>query len=498
MMEKRTAGILKLFTKRNIAESIHGFCDWTFRSALIFIANLLLVLVGVDTSLASTQSHYSLTLDLKNIRWDGYAELDFGNDHAVSGRFCITEKYIFPEDTDKGESVKPEVDTLVVSGENTQQGILQFERGLETLGFPAIIQLKKEDSTGQQGLNNGASIAWDYYNSDDDTSVRLTKIPQEMSNVDYSFKGDDSHNKFGYKQGENWIARNLPLTDLAKLTPDEAYNFANEHPAEQGGSGIIPGGVLAFVSSSNIEQLKQFFQSEFPKDSWNGMQNDVTVANNCGAPYVTLVFSVPPTLEYYYSAKLQQSGLVVTAFPEEQPQDPYLFRISVPDGAFKANYFAPNLSSNERDEILWNMISLSINDFVSKRQPNFKNLFQVIRQKNGDADLGVFRMSIVGPSQSQCKDLRWEQITLQILPTVVLNSGPELVLNIQALDGFQAQGEYDSEHRPIDDRFKENPLPDNELQNWQAVLGSYLNGQGFLVDAGDNFDISENISACGV
>ena len=209
---------------------------------------------------------------------------------------------------------------------------------------------------------------------------------------------------------------------------------------------------------------------------------------DCGVPYVEDDIRVAALLEFYFARKLQTSGLVARAYPDELPRTPPFITISLRAIELTNTIKSDSLEIDEKDHDIETFFDKVVRKFLTAKRPTFKGPWQVEIRNSGSRF--AYRWEIVGPSISACERTGWEKFNLQVIMN--LSDSPEVL--IQVVDGYAAPGSF--AERPSDTRFKDNPLNDDQLGKIQDAFFDFLVGQkvGFPDPANPN----ASTSACNL
>jgi hypothetical protein len=202
----------------------------------------------------------------------------------------------------------------------------------------------------------------------------------------------------------------------------------------------------------------------------NTVELDNLSKSSCGSPFVEGTVFVPPLLEFYFARKLQLSGLVERAYPQEEYLTPPFQTMEVHAKEVTAPMEQANLTVDQKLASAHGFFEKELGAFLKQRRPKYTGKWEVTSTASGGSF--AYKWQVVGPSVSECSRNGWEMFNLMVAFTP--GSGPTIM--ISALDGFRAPGPLDK--RPSDTRFKENSLSDDQLGKIQDDF------YGFLVDQG--------------
>ena len=186
---------------------------------------------------------------------------------------------------------------------------------------------------------------------------------------------------------------------------------------------------------------------------------------DCGAPFVESLIAVPATLEFYFARKLQTSGLVARAYPEELPKSPPFQEMSVKD--LDLILQAENgKQPGDNDGHIRTIFETELRKFLEAKRPRFNVPWEITSRDSGMRL--AYRWQVVGAAISTCEPSGWEKfdIVVAFLP----GEGPEVMLSV--LSGNEAPGSFSE--RPSDARFKDNALSDEQLSNIQDSFHDFL------------------------
>ncbi|HYJ52501.1 MAG TPA: hypothetical protein VEW04_04955, partial [Allosphingosinicella sp.] len=254
-----------------------------------------------------------------------------------------------------------------------------------------------------------------------------------------------------------------PLTIYDGFTREQAIAFEQRN---QRAMLYTPGLVLAIVEPSNLRALQE---------TLDRMGDGARVLNielkDCGGGGMLVGISVPPLLEFWYARRLQTSGLVATAYPEGQGRDPgWTDPFVVRNAAVIAAFRNPQVPLAAKYDALWNVFAQRLAAFARNRRPGFNAQGRVRRL--GGGPVHIFRGEIVGRSLAICEQGRWEKLHIQAT-VIPADSVGVMSISIQISEGFFARGATP----PSDERFRDNRIPDSDLERLQATIVAALQGQ---------------------
>lgn len=382
-----------------------------------------------------------------------------------------------------------------------------FER--PPLGLPKSVKLKKSGSGPAVGFH-ATEESHMYSYEKRSTSLNLT--PFSGSDTSYKLSHplsdgsfDDTKFDVQVKVNGKWKDSLVEMSELASLQKDSVLQFMQDHiPVGE----FAPETVKLLVNPDKIDSLKSYIDRELLVEGVTISKVDAIpfgesiVEELCQPPIIEMELDVPANFEHYYAARLQKSGLVVTAYPEWLGLDPMNVSISVPPQyPLFATYMNSSIALRDRDASIEKFLSNAIEEFISLRRPKneSKSLFTITRKGPAKSDLASsFRFSIVGPSLSQCERGIWEKVEVLLIPRLVVGEGnrPSFEILMQMLSGNFAPGALIADQTPPDSRFNDNSLSDKNLDNWQSKLLNIFNKLGFPADTNDPSQVANVVERC--
>jgi hypothetical protein len=195
---------------------------------------------------------------------------------------------------------------------------------------------------------------------------------------------------------------------------------------------------------------------------------------------------VPALLEFYFARKLQKSGLVARAYPEELAKTPPFVTMSLKD----LGLVLPVESGNQfgdHDGHIGAIFESELRKFLKAERPRFDEPWEITARNSG-MHL-AYRWQVVGAAISTCRSTGWEKFDI-VVAFIPGEDGPEVMLS--ALSGNEAPGSF--RERPSDARFKDNGLTDDQLSNIQDNFHDFLVKDG--VGRKDYYAQNVHFSAC--
>ena len=257
------------------------------------------------------------------------------------------------------------------------------------------------------------------------------------------------------------------------MTPDQALSFVARNRWDE---TISPTIVHVVYRPQDRDKVAQFLKQ------YGNLVSLVTFNDppipDCGAPFVESDISVAPLLEYYFSRKLQVSGLVARAHPDELSLTPPFVTLRLRTLDVINPLTSADLKIAEKLSGARAFFEARLKEFLTASCPRFAGPWEIKFQNSGGDN--AYRWQVVGPSISACAPNGWEQF--DILIAFMMGDGPEIMLN--ALGGYSAPGSLTQ--RPSDVRFKDNPLSDDRLEKIQDSLYGFLVRRGVGMQQADD------------
>lgn len=429
-------------------------------------ASAVLVLLVTNTTASSADPLYYWVRLLRGGEGElnGYARIDRAADDSLSGVICTYDDISTAESP---AAPLPRGQLIITGTAKGNKAEVNFRPGKDfdlsmskrLGGIFHKYTLEHMDPADPSDTAEGMLLknrGWDRKPSDDKSLWielhQVETIPARKEREKYVYLGDDAVKKFYLSRFDN-VSPTQAMSITSKLSmygvigptivhilykPDETQSIVNW--AKQYGS---------MVNTAELGSVSKFA---------------------CGSPFVESAVFVPPLLEFYFARKLQLSGLVERAYPEEEYLTPPFLTMEVHAKEVTGPMEQANLTVDQRFASANDFFQKKLKAFLKQKHPNYTGNWEVTTKASGGSF--AYKWQIVGPAVSECKKNEWEMFNLMVAFTP--GSGPTIM--ISALDGFSAPGSLDK--RPSDTRFKENPLSNEQLGNIQDDF------YGFLVDQG--------------
>lgn len=480
-----------------------------FRSFNNFLSKKYLWQVGlffffVISSELVQADPYQISIQSKDSYLYGYANIEADKSRNVAGLICLLGENKLDDKSGSSKYIDLIAKRLNVKGKVLTSKLMQITISGTDTRFPLIINLNI--GTGSfpfQIHNSGGPPGWEFRSQLDRKhsklkleDLSLIAIPFDLKGANLSFEMHDKVYAVKRVVGKKAISQSVQLSELSRMEVEAARSFSLKNVPD---SLINPGSISAIIETAKFEELKNYYETNLKKIGVSMDFDFFDDISECSPPNIEINFSVPIGLEFYVAALLQESGKVVTAYPEELARDPMLVTLMAPFALTEAQFFLdPSNSKPERDKTIDKFLTTQITNFFKLRRPKQSNLLKLTRVMNGDASVASdFRYTLIGPSQTACDANVWEKINVVFLPRPYIGNkslGMELVM--QTLQSYFAPGQLDESRIPSDARFQENPISDGKLAEWQAMLSNFMYKKGFVVDNSDQFKVNGVVSSC--
>lgn len=401
-------------------------------------------------------------------QWTGYADFAPGPAGQVSGELCIVRSESLDRPATPRTLLRIPISGQLEGGQLTLD-IPQVESGPTIEGGRLRLARTEIEDSGEIAELQPLWVfgSWDgMYDEENSRPVpasharlaelRRTVDPTRRVGDFLSLVDRDDQISIVIGSMEDGNFENRPLSIYDNFSREQAIAFEQRH---QRAMLYTPGLVLAIVDPAKLAPLQA---------ALDAMGDGARILNlelkDCGGGRMMVGISVPPLLEFWYARRLQTGGLAATAYPEGQGRDPgwtdpFTFR----NPAIMAAFVNPRISFADKYNTLWNFVARRIGQFAGRRRPGFHAQGRV--QRLGGGPVHIFRADIVGRALVVCEANRWEKLRIQAT-VIPADSFGAMSLSIQISEGFYARGASP----PSDQRFRDNRIPDSDLERFQEVL----------------------------
>lgn len=405
-------------------------------------------------------------LNHKGTRWTGVVSLSVSADETVAGELCLVRA-----ESERSAAFPRMLLKVPLVGKRSRDGM---DLRLPTVENGPVF---KAGAAGLQLLSKAASNlvpagSWQFGDLGTDEK-EPRKSRRETS--DYA--------RFMVFTRDPELLAELTSMTGAKLSEVSVYRTPKH---EESGSATSIG--MSAYDALNREQVHAFERSRIMADVYtdgvvlavadtakipmiqtvlNDLGDGARVLNaelaGCPSARTRLTVSVPAGLEYWYTRRLQRSGVVEGAYPDVQPRDPFS---SVPYVFAPASLRSPLRNRQSplaaRYEATWESFERTLQHFAQVRRPGFAQSGTVaaVSSKTGP----LFRAEIKGRAIAVCDANRWEWITVNATVLSLDAIAGKATISVNFSDGFEGRGAT----LPSDTRFKDNRISDVPLGEIQG------------------------------
>jgi hypothetical protein len=432
---------------------------------LTIVFSLLVALPFSQTANAATSDYQiSITRSSDNTHIEAYGQLETTATGSLLGRLCFSEGGSIDSPDRSNLGVVNVKGTIA----NRTLSVLFEEEGKTTPPLNKIIPrtsvaLKKTDTASFGSILPEPKRRWDT-DGDAELQISLMRLPQTYK----------SPKNFRYVSKENG---RFDLAKFDKMDVTTAFRFMTTVKWD---SLIAPTIVHVVYEPGRRAAVTEFLKQIDPSAQFFWPPVDT-----CGVKYVEDFVRVTPLLEFYVSRRLQTSGLVFAAYPEELPKTPPFVLLSLRSPSLIAKLKGETLDQATHRFV--DFFEQKLKEFLGAKRPKAINQFEIETQSAGVPF--AYKARVTGASISECKGDGWEQFEIQ----VTLNAYEGLAIVLQAPSGFSAPGALTQ--RPPDGRFKEHVLNDESLAVIQDGFVDFLRRKG-IADDGETSTLPAKKIAC--
>ena len=406
-------------------------------------------------------SYYNVYVSLGDNSASGYAELDERADGSVIGKLCAYDD-LSPVGSPKQIA---NLGTAKIEGRrhsNTLTVKFSLDQVAERTKLKTILPSSPATltrSTTRPEINLGDLLGEGPGWQTSDVGERKADFTFVEIRNDLKTEPRD---RYAQLSGPRFPPPKFDLTRFDGLSPKQAFSLVINTKWDE---NISPTVVHLIYKPSNRDKI-----TEFLKQFGDLVEFEGPAPPDCGAPFIEGTIAVPALLEFYFARKLQASGLVARAYPEELVRTPPFIPIPLRNTELTNAIKDQTMDFADKQLTIATFLDKQVHSFVAAVRPKFQGPWQIILRKSGVPF--IYRWEIVGASISSCTSNEWEKFDMQI----ALSLSEKLEVALQVLDAYLAPGSLAK--RPSDERFKDNPINDDRMQKIQDAFYDFLVRQG--------------------
>jgi hypothetical protein len=434
----------------------------------VMTGTLIVIAMILPLAALAQSTYYSAFFELGDASASGYAALDQHPDGRVVGKLCAYDD-MQSLGTINIEGVRRSNTLIVKFAPDQKAARTKLKTILPTNAITLIRTTEKPDYNLGNLLGQGPG--WQTKESGDEKPYfNFVEVRSDL--------GPEPQDRYARLSGAR--STKFDLMHFDGLSPQQAFSLTLKTKWDE---VIAPGTVHLIYKPSERKKISQFL-TQFG----NLVQFEGPAPPDCGAPFVEDTIDVYALLEFYFARRLQASGLVARAYPEELPRTPPFTPVPVRATELSNVIKDESHDFDERFVRIGAFFDAQLQKFVAEKRPRFQGPWQVTLKKSGSR--AVYRWEVVGASISSCKRSGWEKFDIQIALTL----SDRIEVSLQVVEAYQAPGSL--AERPPDARFKDNPLTDEQMQKIQDGFYDFLVRQGVVFKNPDFPIVSTITTAC--